>query len=62
MHAGALSVPMCLAIATGLWVWVLPETKGIALPTLENHALPTTASTTAASGEQQGGREEWKKR
>ena len=44
---------MCLAIATGLWVWVLPETKGIALPTLEDHALlPTSASTTGAAGAQ----------
>jgi hypothetical protein len=27
-------VPMVLAIATASWVWVLPETRGIALPTL----------------------------
>jgi len=32
--AGGLSVPMVLAIATASWVWVLPETRGIALPTL----------------------------
>lgn len=31
---GALSVPLVLAIATSLWVWVLPETRGIALPRL----------------------------
>jgi MFS family permease len=33
--AGGLSVPMCLALATASWVWVLPETRGIALPELE---------------------------
>lgn len=33
--AGGLSVPLCLAVATATWVWVLPETRGIALPTLE---------------------------
>jgi len=32
--AGGLSVPMVLAMATASWVWVLPETRGIALPTL----------------------------
>jgi MFS family permease len=32
--AGGLSVPMVLALATASWVWVLPETRGIALPTL----------------------------
>lgn len=26
--AGALSVPLVLAIATGCWIWVLPETRG----------------------------------
>lgn len=31
---GALSVPLLLALATGLWVWVLPETRGITLPRL----------------------------
>jgi MFS family permease len=30
--AGGLAVPMVLAIATASWVWVLPETRGIALP------------------------------
>jgi MFS family permease len=34
--AGGLSVPMALAIATASWVWVLPETRGIVLPTLAN--------------------------
>jgi MFS family permease len=32
--AGGLSVPLVLAIATASWVWTLPETRGIALPTL----------------------------
>jgi len=31
---GGLSVPLVLAIATAAWVWVLPETKGIPLPSL----------------------------
>jgi len=29
--AGALSVPLVLALGTAAWVWVLPETRGIAL-------------------------------
>jgi MFS family permease len=29
--AGGLSVPLVLAMATASWVWVLPETRGIAL-------------------------------
>jgi MFS family permease len=32
--AGGLTVPLVLAVATACWVWVLPETRGIALPTL----------------------------
>ncbi len=32
--AGGLSVPIVLALATASWVWVLPETRGITLPTL----------------------------
>ncbi|MGH7282326.1 MAG: MFS transporter [Polyangiaceae bacterium] len=32
--AGGLSVPLVLALATASWVWVLPETRGITLPTL----------------------------
>lgn len=32
--AGGLSVPLALALATAAWVWVLPETRGIALPSL----------------------------
>jgi MFS family permease len=31
---GGLSVPLVLALATAAWVWVLPETRGIALPSL----------------------------
>src|SRR5580704_4908966 len=31
---GGLSVPLALALATASWVWVLPETRGIVLPTL----------------------------
>jgi MFS family permease len=37
MHAGlagGLSVPMCLALATAAWVWVLPETRGITLSSI----------------------------
>lgn len=36
--AGGLSVPLVLAIATASWVWVLPETRGIKLPTLADRA------------------------
>ncbi|MGH7270553.1 MAG: MFS transporter [Polyangiaceae bacterium] len=32
--AGGLSVPLVLALATASWVWVLPETRGVALPSL----------------------------
>jgi MFS family permease len=32
--AGGLSVPLILALATASWVWVLPETRGIRLPSL----------------------------
>src|SRR4029077_4413646 len=32
--AGGLSVPLGLAIATASWVWVLPETRGIPLPSM----------------------------
>jgi MFS family permease len=34
--AGGLSVPIVLALATASWVWVLPETRGIALPSLKD--------------------------
>ena len=37
--AGGLGVPCVLALATASWVWVLPETRGIALPRLS----PSTA-------------------
>jgi MFS family permease len=40
--AGGLSVPLVLAIATASWVWTLPETRGIALPTLA--ASPAVSS------------------
>lgn len=33
--AGGLTVPVVLAVLTASWVWILPETKGITLPTLE---------------------------
>ncbi len=33
--AGGLSVPLALALGTATWVWVLPETRGIALASLE---------------------------
>ena len=33
---GGLSVPLVLAICTAAWVWVLPETRGIALPGLDD--------------------------
>jgi len=32
--AGGLSVPLVLALLTASWVWTLPETRGIELPTL----------------------------
>jgi len=32
--SGGLSVPLVLAVATAMWVWTLPETRGIALPQL----------------------------
>jgi MFS family permease len=33
--SAGLSVPLALAIATASWVWLLPETRGITLPALE---------------------------
>ncbi len=32
--AGGLSVPLALALLTASWVWTLPETRGITLPSL----------------------------
>jgi len=32
--AGGLGVPLLLALGTASWVWVLPETRGIALPSM----------------------------
>ncbi len=31
---GGLAVPCVLALATAGWVWVLPETRGIRLPSM----------------------------
>jgi MFS family permease len=36
--SGGLAVPTMLALATASWVWVLPETRGIALPRLASTA------------------------
>jgi len=36
--AGGLTVPLCLALGTASWVWTLPETRGIVLPSLEGCA------------------------
>ena len=38
--AGGLSVPLSLACATAVWVWTLPETRGIPLPRLRAHPPP----------------------
>lgn len=40
--AGGLSVPLCLALLTASWVWTLPETRGIALPSLAPQATRRT--------------------
>ena len=40
--AGGLGVPFVLALLTASWVWTLPETRGIALPTLAD-TEPNTA-------------------
>ncbi|GAC1362529.1 MAG: MFS transporter [Polyangiales bacterium] len=42
--AGGLSVPMLLALATASWVWLLPETRGVALPTLDEPRAPAPDS------------------
>ncbi len=36
--AGGLSVPLVLALGTASWVWTLPETRGIALPSLRDRS------------------------
>jgi MFS family permease len=36
--AGGLSVPLVLALLTASWVWTLPETRGIRLPSLADRA------------------------
>jgi MFS family permease len=38
--AGGLSVPLLLALGTASWVWVLPETRGIALRSLGEAGTP----------------------
>ena len=58
--SGALSVPLGLAVATGLWVWVLPETRGIELPKLLHNILPLPA-TVAASPRQESQEEQQEK-
>jgi hypothetical protein len=35
---GGLAVPCVLALCTASWVWVLPETRGIALPKLSGQS------------------------
>jgi len=49
--AGGLTVPLCLAIGTGTWVWLLPETRGIVLPALvpESRGHPVQSHTPAPS-------------
>jgi MFS family permease len=42
--AGGLGVPMVLALATASWVWVLPETRGIVLPSLAPTEEPPDAA------------------
>jgi MFS family permease len=37
---GGLAVPCLLALCTASWVWVLPETRGIALPALRARSAP----------------------
>jgi MFS family permease len=37
---GGLAVPCLLALCTASWVWVLPETRGIALPALRERSAP----------------------
>ena len=39
--AGGLTVPLVLALSTASWVWMLPETRGIALTTLANASPPS---------------------
>jgi MFS family permease len=41
--AGGLGVPLVLALATASWVWALPETRGIALPTLARARVSSPA-------------------
>ena len=43
--AGGLAVPCVLALATATWVWVLPETRGIAAAQPELHPRRTPTLT-----------------
>lgn len=52
---GGLCVPMVLAVMTGTWVWVLPETRGIVLP-----SLTTTTAVEKEKEEEKGDVEEAK--
>ena len=40
--AGGLSVPLVLALGTATWVWTLPETRGIALPSVVTSEIRRT--------------------
>ena len=42
--AGGLAVPMCLALATGTWVFTLPETRGKELDSLASEVSARAAS------------------
>jgi MFS family permease len=61
--AGGLSVPLVLALATASWVWVLPETRGITLPSLAEGktntetVLPHKTVSPTSSGKARGGSE-----
>jgi MFS family permease len=49
--AGGLGVPFALAIATASWVWLLPETRGIVLPTVGNASSDGGTDASADAGE-----------
>ncbi len=38
--SGGLAVPLVFSLATASWVWTLPETRGIALPSLASASPP----------------------
>lgn len=60
--SGGLSVPMLLAIGTGLWVWTLPETRGIVLPKLKDAEPTKGGSADGNEVEQKDGDVELRKR